>query len=66
MSRRRAAGSGARTGSTYRTTFAARGRWIITAVTRGLNKGIGERLQVESEQFAAAVPTGDLNEGINA
>ena len=39
---------------------------IITAVTRGLNMGIGEGLQVESEQFAAVVPTGDLGEGINA
>jgi hypothetical protein len=28
--------------------------------------GIGEGLQVESEQFAAVVPTGDLDEGINA
>ena len=27
---------------------------------------IGEGLQVESEQFAALVPTGDLGEGINA
>ena len=27
---------------------------------------IGEGLQVESEQFAAMVPTGDLDEGINA
>lgn len=39
---------------------------IITAVTRGLNIAIGEGLQVESEQFAAMVPTGDLGEGINA
>jgi enoyl-CoA hydratase len=39
---------------------------IITAVTRGLNMGIGEGLQVESEQFAAVAPTGDLGEGINA
>ena len=39
---------------------------IITAVTRGLNMGIGEGLQVESEQFAALVPSGDLGEGINA
>ncbi len=38
---------------------------IITAVTRGLNMSIGEGLQAESEQFAAMVPTGDL-EGINA
>ena len=45
-------------------------RWrsaaIITAVTRGLNMTIGEGLQVESEQFAAMVPTGDLGEGIHA
>jgi predicted secreted protein len=27
---------------------------------------IGEGLQVESEQFAALVPTDDLSEGINA
>lgn len=39
---------------------------IITAVTRGLNMGIGEGLQVEREQFAALVPTSDLGEGINA
>jgi enoyl-CoA hydratase len=39
---------------------------IITAVTRGLNMGIGEGLQVESEQFAAVVPTGDLAEGLAA
>jgi len=39
---------------------------IIAAVTRGLNMTIGEGLQVESEQFAALVPTGDLGEGINA
>ena len=39
---------------------------IITAVTRGLNMTIGEGLQVESEQFAALVPTRDLGEGINA
>jgi len=39
---------------------------IITAVTRGLNMSIGEGLQAESEQFAAMVPTGDLEEGINA
>jgi enoyl-CoA hydratase len=39
---------------------------IITAVTRGLNMPIGEGLQVESEQFAAIVPTGDLGEGIAA
>ena len=39
---------------------------IITAVTRGLNMGIGEGLQVESEQFAAMVSTRDLGEGLAA
>jgi enoyl-CoA hydratase/carnithine racemase len=39
---------------------------LITAVTRGLNMAIAEGLQVESEQFAAVVPTADLGEGINA
>ena len=39
---------------------------VITAVTRGLNMSIGEGLQVESEQFAAVVPTGDLAEGLAA
>jgi enoyl-CoA hydratase/carnithine racemase len=39
---------------------------IITAVTRGLNMSIGEGLQVESEQFAAMVPTSDLTEGLAA
>jgi enoyl-CoA hydratase/carnithine racemase len=39
---------------------------IITAVTRGLNMGIGEGLQVESEQFARLVPTHDLGEGLAA
>jgi enoyl-CoA hydratase len=39
---------------------------IITAVTRGLNMAIGEGLQVESEQFAAMVPTADLAEGLAA
>jgi enoyl-CoA hydratase len=39
---------------------------VITAVTRGLNMSIGEGLQVESEQFAAMVPTGDLTEGLAA
>jgi enoyl-CoA hydratase len=39
---------------------------LITAVTRGLNMPISEGLQVESEQFAAIVPTGDLGEGIAA
>jgi enoyl-CoA hydratase len=39
---------------------------IITAATRGLNMGIGEGLQVESEQFARMVPTHDLGEGLAA
>jgi enoyl-CoA hydratase len=39
---------------------------VITAVTRGLNMGIAEGLQVESEQFAALVPSSDLGEGIAA
>jgi len=39
---------------------------IITAVTRGLNMGIAEGLQVEGEQFAAIAPTSDLGEGIHA
>jgi enoyl-CoA hydratase len=42
------------------------GGGIITAVTRGLNMSIGEGLQVESEQFAAMVPTDDLTEGLAA
>ena len=39
---------------------------IITAVTRGLNMAIAEGLQVESEQFAALVPSHDLGEGLAA
>jgi enoyl-CoA hydratase len=39
---------------------------IITAVIRGLNMGIAEGLQIESEQFAAMVPTHDLGEGLAA
>jgi enoyl-CoA hydratase len=39
---------------------------IITAVTRGLNMAIAEGLQVESEQFAALVPSHDLGESIAA
>jgi enoyl-CoA hydratase len=39
---------------------------IITAVTRGVNMGIGEGLAVESEQFAGMVPTDDLREGLTA
>jgi len=38
---------------------------IISAVTRGLNMST-RRLQVESEQFAALVPTSDLREGLAA
>jgi enoyl-CoA hydratase len=38
----------------------------ITAVTRGLNMAISEGLLVESEQFAALVPTHDLGEGLAA
>jgi enoyl-CoA hydratase/carnithine racemase len=41
-------------------------RSIITAATRGLNMGIAEGLQVESEQFAALVGSPDLNEGLSA
>jgi enoyl-CoA hydratase len=39
---------------------------VITAVTRGLNMGIAEGLQVESEQFAALVGSHDLREGLAA
>jgi enoyl-CoA hydratase len=39
---------------------------VITAVTRGLNMAIAEGLLVESEQFAAMVPSGDLAEGLAA
>ncbi len=39
---------------------------IITAVTRGLNMGIAEGLQVESEQFASLVAGADLREGLTA
>lgn len=39
---------------------------IITAVTRGLNMGIAEGLQMESEQFARMIPTHDLGEGLAA
>ncbi|WKA27692.1 crotonase/enoyl-CoA hydratase family protein [Bradyrhizobium roseum] len=39
---------------------------VITAVTRGLNMGIAEGLQVESEQFAALAPSHDLGEGLDA
>lgn len=36
----------------------------ITAATRGLNMGIAEGLQVESEQFAAVMPTRELHDGL--
>jgi enoyl-CoA hydratase len=39
---------------------------VITAVTRGLNVSIAEGLLVESEQFAALVPSHDLGEGLAA
>ncbi len=39
---------------------------IITAVTRGLNMGIAEGLQVETEQFARMAPSHDLGEGLAA
>jgi enoyl-CoA hydratase/carnithine racemase len=39
---------------------------VITAVTRGLNMAIAEGLLVESEQFAALVPSRDLSEGLAA
>ncbi|MBV8926822.1 MAG: crotonase/enoyl-CoA hydratase family protein [Bradyrhizobium sp.] len=39
---------------------------VITAVTRGLNMAIAEGLLVESEQFAALVPSHDLGEGLAA
>ena len=39
---------------------------IITAVTRGLNMGIAEGLQMESEQFARLVPSHDLRAGLAA
>lgn len=37
---------------------------VITAATRGLNMSIAEGLLVESEQFAAMVPTVDLADGL--
>ncbi|WGS20121.1 MULTISPECIES: crotonase/enoyl-CoA hydratase family protein [unclassified Bradyrhizobium] len=39
---------------------------VITAATRGLNMPIAEGLLVESEQFAALVPSRDLAEGLVA
>ena len=41
-------------------------RAILTAVTRGLNMGIAEGLQMEGEQFARLLPTQDLREGLAA
>jgi len=39
---------------------------VITAVTRGLSTAIAEGLLIESEQFAALVPSHDLGEGLAA
>jgi enoyl-CoA hydratase len=39
---------------------------IITGVTRGLNMGIAEGLQVESEQFARLAGGDDLGDGLTA
>ena len=39
---------------------------VITAVTRGLNTAIAEGLLIESEQFAALVPSHDLSEVLAA
>jgi enoyl-CoA hydratase/carnithine racemase len=39
---------------------------VITAVTRGLNMGIAEGLQVESEQFAGLIAGHDRGEGLTA
>jgi enoyl-CoA hydratase len=39
---------------------------ILSAVSRGLNMSISEGLHVESEQFAALVPSSDLREGLAA
>jgi enoyl-CoA hydratase/carnithine racemase len=36
----------------------------ITAATRGLNMAIAEGLMVESEQFAAVLPTAELRDGL--
>ena len=36
----------------------------ITATTRGLNMGIAEGLQAESEQFAAVMPMPELRDGL--
>ena len=40
--------------------------WIAGTGVQSGNMAIGEGLQAESEQFAAMVSTGDLNEGVNA
>ncbi len=39
---------------------------VLAAVTRGLNVSIAEGLQIEGQQFARLVPTGDLAEGLDA
>ena len=39
---------------------------IIASVSRGLNVGITEGLQIESDQFARLVPTRDLQDGLAA
>ncbi|MEO9526280.1 crotonase/enoyl-CoA hydratase family protein [Roseibium sp.] len=39
---------------------------ILTAVTRGLNTGIAEGLQIEQEQFARMAVTRDTREGLDA
>lgn len=39
---------------------------IITAVTRGINVGIGEGLECEREQFARMCATHDVREGLRA
>jgi enoyl-CoA hydratase len=39
---------------------------ILAAVSRGLNVGITEGLQIESDQFARLVPTPDLQDGLAA
>jgi len=39
---------------------------VLAATTRGLNVSTAEGLLIESEQFAAMVPTYDLHEGLSA
>ena len=55
-----------RTGGPHRQAFAARGWQHHYGSHPRIELGIGEGLQVESEQFAAMAPTSDLGEGINA